>query len=422
MTPLAQAALRRFAPRTKLAPPKDLTMPVPGSTTVRDLVNRYIFGILSVFLGLPAARLSPNRARELAQLQRLVAELAVKEPGAVVTLVRRPTFTVLVRCLAYEITVPDRVAEADRLATELVEHALFELALMGAPMPEVVLDRPVTKLVSQAHDVALDFTPPALSARYASGSVELLLESGERFVFPSDGPLPSSVRRERPFSHLFAQTTLALRDNNPLAMFEAHPDKDGNAIDLGGKSLDAWASSLREAFELVEKYLPEVADEMRLLLHQIVPVGYFDEKHLSASYAEAIGTIYMSLHPNPLTMTEALVHEFQHNKLNAFLFFDAALENREDELYTSPVRPDPRPLRGVLLAVHAFLPIARFYERLLASGDFATKADDLEKRLRAIVQLNREGCEVLLPNARRTDLGRSLFEEIEKLNEQFAHL
>ena len=397
-------------------------MPAPGSTTLRDLVNRYIFGILRTFLVLPATRLSPARARELAQLQHLVAELAVKEPGAVVSLARRPTFTVLVRCLAYEITDPSRAAEAERIATELVEHTLFELALMGAPIPEVVLDRPVKSLVSQAHDVSLDFDPPAVAARYVPGSVELTLASGERLSFPSDGALPSSVRREQPFPNLFAQTSLALRDNNPLAMFEAHPDKDGNAIDLGGHSLDEWAASMREAFGLVEKYLPEIADEMRLLLHQIVPVGYFDERHLSASYAEAVGTIYMSLHPNPLTMTEALVHEYQHNKLNVFLFFDPVLTNREDELYTSPVRPDPRPLRGVLLAVHAFLPIARFYERLLASGDFATKAADLEKRLKAIVQLNREGCEVLLPNARRTDLGRSLFEEIEKLNEQFAHL
>jgi len=422
VTPLAQAALRRFAPRTPLAAPQDLTLPSPGSTTVRDLVNRYIPAILRDFFALPLTRLSPARARELARLQQLVAELSASEPGAIVSLVRRPTFSVLVRCLTHEIAAPKPNPQADKLAAELVEQGLFDLALMGASVPEIVLDRPITRLASQVHDVTLELDAPAMAARFSSGSVELTLTSGERFTYRGDVDveLPPSVRREQPFPRLFAQTSLALRDNNPLALFEAHPDKDGNAIDLGGHSVDAWASSLRGAFELVEKFLPEIADEMRLVLQQVVPVGYFDERHLSASYAEAIGTVYMSLHPNPLTMTEALVHEFQHNKLNAFLYFDAVLTNREDELYASPVRPDPRPLRGVLLAVHAFLPIARFYERLIASGELASKDEDLRKRLKAIVEVNREGCEVLLPNARPTALGRSLFAEIARLNEEFA--
>ena len=42
---------------------------------------------------------------------------------------------------------------------------------------------------------------------------------------------------------------------------------------------------------------------MDLFLHQVVPVGWDPERHLSASYQEAIGTIYLSLHPSPMTMT-----------------------------------------------------------------------------------------------------------------------
>ena len=41
-----------------------------------------------------------------------------------------------------------------------------------------------------------------------------------------------------------------------------------------------------------------------------VPVGWDEQRHLSASYQEAIGTVYLSLHPNPLTLAEALIHEF----------------------------------------------------------------------------------------------------------------
>ena len=46
-----------------------------------------------------------------------------------------------------------------------------------------------------------------------------------------------------------------------------------------------------------------------------VPLGDL-QKHLSASYREAIGTIYVTLHPNVMTMAEALVHDFGHARVN----------------------------------------------------------------------------------------------------------
>src|SRR6185503_20664745 len=94
---------------------------------------------------------------------------------------------------------------------------------------------------------------------------------------------------------------------------------------------------------------------------------------LSASYQEAIGTIYMTLHPSLMTMTEALIHEFSHNKINALFEIDDVLENAWSPLYASPVRPDPRPLHGVLLAVHAFLPVARLYEALIQAREPAAQ-------------------------------------------------
>jgi HEXXH motif-containing protein len=211
---------------------------------------------------------------------------------------------------------------------------------------------------------------------------------------------------------------LALADNNPLAMHEAHPEKDGNAIDLGGRPASEWVASLREALDLVRLHLPDLRAEMDLYVQQIVPVGFFAEKHLSASYREAIGTLYLSLHPSPLTMVEALVHEFQHNKLNALLESDDVLENAQAPLYRSPVRPDARPLHGVLLAVHAFLPVALLYERLIAAGD----ARASEHRLREIARINREGTEVLRAHARPTPVGRALLDELFRWDGHFAAL
>ena len=100
------------------------------------------------------------------------------------------------------------------------------------------------------------------------------------------------------------------------------------------------------------------------MLHEIIPVGYDAVRHLSASYREAVGTVYLTLHPSVMIMTEAVIHEFQHNKFNVSAYSADYLSNAFHPLYKSPVRPDPRPLWGILLAVHAFLPVAELYRRM----------------------------------------------------------
>lgn len=314
-----------------VAPPEDLTVPEPGSTTARDVLS------LAIGCAMREARIA---IREHPVLGRL-------EPGALASLVRRARVGVLVRAM--------RAGGSEALRAELIATMLAELAAEGSREDAV--------------------------------------------------PVEGSV-------------VLALHDNNPLATYEAHPDKPGNAVDLGGHPASEWVASLREALQIVGAHLPDLRSEMDLYVQQVVPVGFYADKHLSASYREAIGTLYLSLHPNALTMVEALVHEFQHNKLNALLESDGILENGQEPLYRSPVRPDPRPLHGVLLAVHAFVPVALLYQRMLAAGD-ARAAD---RRLREVVRINREGTDVLRAHARPTPVGRALLDELFRWDRHFAGL
>jgi HEXXH motif-containing protein len=203
-------------------------------------------------------------------------------------------------------------------------------------------------------------------------------------------------------------------------MEEAHPDKGGNAIDLGGRAPDAWADALRTALDPIARHLPDLRREMDLFLHQIVPVGFDAVRHLSASYQEAIGTVYLSLHPSVMTLAEALIHEFSHNKINALFELDDVLENAYSPLYSSPVRPDPRPLHGVLLAVHAFLPVARLYERMIEAGDPLAQGAAFSARFAEIRAINREGAEVLLRHGRPTPVGQGIMEEIARWIERYS--
>jgi hypothetical protein len=350
----------RYPPGVRpLEPPPDLTLPEPGSTTARDVLSRAVGRLMRELR--PTLRLHAAAAPDdVARVDRALASMG--DPGPLASVLRRPHVGGLLRTLR---ATPPGAAGERALVGELLATLCADLAHLGA-MPAVALRSAPSRVVSP-------------------------------LVHPED------------YRAVEGDVLFALADNNPLAMHEAHPDKGGNALDLGDRPEDDWLAALRAALALVAEHLPDTRREMDLYVQLVVPVGWFPEKHLSASYREAIGTLYLSLHPNPMTMVEALVHEFQHNKLNALFESDEVLENAHHPLYASPVRPDPRPLHGVLLAVHAFVPVARLYERMIAAG-----APHLEARFRDVVRINREGTEVLLAHARPTAVGAGLLDELRR--------
>ncbi len=312
---------------------------------------------------------------DVAAVDRLLARVPA---GALASILRRPHASALVRTL--RVTPPGKGGE---LLAELLATLSFDLVRLGASPAEVPLRR----------------LPPRIVSLVAREVVELPARTVDR-----------------PFHVVDRQSLLSLADNNPLAMYEAHPDKQGNAIDLGGHPVEEWVDAMRGAFALVAEHLPEMREEMDLYVQSIVPVGYEPEKHLSASYREAIGTIYLTLHPRPMTMVEALIHEFSHNKLNALLELDDVLENGFEATHRSPVRPDPRPIQGVLLAVHAFVPVARLYEKMRLAGDSRAS----EERLAEIVRINHEGLDVLRAAARPTAVGQGVLDELVRWDAHFA--
>ncbi|MES2640411.1 MAG: HEXXH motif-containing putative peptide modification protein [Myxococcota bacterium] len=255
----------------------------------------------------------------------------------------------------------------------------------------------VPRLLSAPKGVARTFDPPLIGALFSDGEVEVA------------AGVPWDEGGERAFLPLAGGGWLALADNNPLALEEAHPDKSGNALSLGGKTAEAWVSALNEARALIALALPDLAAEHAQVLAAVVPVGFEPELSLSASYREAIGVVYLTLHPKPGVLAEALIHEVQHNKLNLLLWSDPLLHD-DGVLVASPVRPDPRPLLGVLLAVHAFLPVAQMHLELLAKGH---PAGDPE-RLRQVMQANREGLDALAV-ARPTAVGAALLDGMRAL-------
>jgi HEXXH motif-containing protein len=409
----------------EIDPPRDLTIPEAGSTTARSILSRAIGGLLSDLAALPraaAAAIGTGIAAgsDLPAFQRAVGRALKASPGAVASAVRSPAIGALIRGLR-----PGRMEPAEALLVEVMGLIGLELARASGFSEPLRLRWLPRRLISIQGRFEILLPENTSALVFANGRVSIERGPGDPAVGidisaleRAENDLPIQVNR--PYHVIDGDLVLALADNNPLAMAEAHPDKSGNAVDLGGRSPGAWVSALRDALALIERCLPDLRREIDLYIHQFIPVGWDEQRHLSASYQEAIGTIYLSLHPSPMTMVEAVIHEFSHNKLNALFELDEVLENAWSPLYSSPVRPDPRPLHGVLLAVHAFLPVARLYERMIELGDPRSKNAAFHKRFEQIRQVNSEGAATLLENARPTPVGRGLIDEIRRWDAYYA--
>jgi len=407
-------------------PPVDLTLPEPGSSTTRRILGAYLKRTVTDFLRIPAGRFHSEVADDFTAIRAVVERLSRSaEAGLVFSILRRVTVSTLVRCIDAELWGGGDVGKLDAWLAELDALVAFELARAGAlPASGLRLRRAPRRIVSLATRTALTL-PAERTVVFSPGRITLE-QGASRFDVDLDdlkglGPGDVTGRAvSQPYHPIAHDLLLAEVDNNPLSSVEAHPEKQGNAVDLGGRTAAEWTEVLRNALERVEKYLPDLAEEMRLVMQLLVPVGYDAERHLSASYAEAIGTAYLSLHPDPMTMTEALIHEFSHNKLNALFRLDPILENAFNPLFSSPVRPDPRPLYGVLLAVHAFTPVARLYELMTEAGDPLSTSPAFTRRYGKIVEGNHEAVVTLSEHAKATPVGRGILDELQRWDAHYA--
>jgi HEXXH motif-containing protein len=360
-----------------------------------------------------------------ARAAALVRQALQGNQRALLSCFASPTVATPIQCLGLRDPMEMFRARIDQAGADMIPHLLLEMGLRQLiPVGESILwEHGAPRLASIA--IGGTIIPPAGSTglRFSASHIAAARDGGELGRLPLErtamqaafGDQAEGFRFARTFWRVGKVAHFATVDHNPIAAFEAHPDKAGNHIDLGGRSEDEWVGILDESFALLERYMPGELAEMRTMLHEIVPVGYDTEKHLSASYREAVGTIYITLHPSVMIMAEALIHEFQHNKLNVAAYTTDYQTNAFHPLYKSPIRPDPRPLWGILLAVHAFLPVADLYRRMRDDGHPWAESPDFMRRMSEIDLKNHEGMEMLRAHAQLTPAGQALLDDLEAL-------
>lgn len=172
------------------------------------------------------------------------------------------------------------------------------------------------------------------------------------------------------------------------------------------------ASRVSEAIALLDAAAPELAAELRTLVHEVVVVGREGDSYFGASSFQLWGALFVKLtfQASRVEIAQALAHECAHALLFGFGMGMPLVENEAEELYPSPLRNDPRPMDGV---VHATYVIARMHytmERLLESG---LLTDEEEREAADWIERNAqgygEGVVVVERDARWTQVGESVF-------------
>ncbi len=158
---------------------------------------------------------------------------------------------------------------------------------------------------------------------------------------------------------------LAAMDTDPNITFYMGAPSEELAIE--------FKQRIQSSYRLMKKIMPELAQEFKVLVSDIVIVVGDDQAEYQFDGGSSYflwGALFLNAnsHQNEIMMLEVLVHESAHMLLYACASDEPLVNNPDDELYPSPLRHDPRPMDGIY---HATFVSARMHwamQQLIASG------------------------------------------------------
>jgi len=143
-----------------------------------------------------------------------------------------------------------------------------------------------------------------------------------------------------------------------------------------GQNLPETLSKISSALELLDEEVPEVAEDIRALVREIVLVTEPEENRAApvrsfegASTFYLWGAIFINVgNATRLDLAQTLAHESAHLFLFGMMGGQPLTSNDPSQLYASPLRQDPRPIEGVVHAAYVLARMSYVCERLLESG------------------------------------------------------
>jgi hypothetical protein len=387
-----------------------LVLPPPKSKTFQTIMRKVHLTAIRFLLTAPISNITKRNRVRLHNFRGILTQLLKQNPDTIIKVVAQQDVLTAIRMLQVGIGNPD----------QLLAQAITTMCLYLKKLPEDFLwDRPFSILIDNYNERIIRFTEPALGFSIGPMGVSIKTSNQQDFSLVDINNTNDNTiwTIEYPFHTICSNIHLSTFDSNPLYLNEAHPNKTGNQTDLGKHTVEEWLLSLKQAVEIIKLFLPEWWSELPLVMNRLVPVGFYQERHLSASYTEALGLTYLSLHPEPIIMAEAIIHESQHSKLNALTWLDPILYNGHSEWTSSPVRPDIRPLIGVLLAAHAFVPVSAMYVRIQKEGHSLSNSKTFTRRYNEILSTNAKALKTLQEKSKTSPMGQKILDGLMTLDQ-----
>jgi HEXXH motif-containing protein len=214
---------------------------------------------------------------------------------------------------------------------------------------------------------------------HASLETTVILGSGGRARLPTDGRVlqgpPGRSIRVQVDGGVLRTHARAQRRAGPFEV--ADGDAEAGALPtvqpLSGGSLTEIVGPLERGAKCLSETSPALTEEIAALAPVLVGVSGAPDVSHSASLAEARGCVWLTPVDRPLVVAETLIHEASHLKF--FLVEDVApmVITPDPPRFEVPWRSDRRPLRAVLMGLHAWVRILEWLDTL-DGGHYAQAA------------------------------------------------
>jgi HEXXH motif-containing protein len=187
----------------------------------------------------------------------------------------------------------------------------------------------------------------------------------------------------------------------PIPELPVAPSPEADAVQL---------DNLSNGAELLRRVWPAAASAARRYLDSVVLQPLPEAGHVtSVTLGRLQGSLIASLR-DPVQVGDALCHEGSHTRLGLLLHLDPLLQDEGAAIHPSPWRQDPRPLKGLLNGVHAFVNVCEYYRRLAATEPIlAAAAEDVRELQRDRVL---EAWDYLQSRAQPTALGQFVMDDL----------
>jgi hypothetical protein len=318
---------------------------------------------------------------------------------------------------------PEDPEQLDQLVSNLNAILLFE-RLCGASQPDTLATY-VTRTDEHGrvhgllHGTSLEFRDEAFRNKVVQwdctpGEVTIRLAGGGGPEFTV--PLPAASNPHFQFVTVKSGETVSFPIIKETTVFGKPVTRFIGAYPVEDNAQAAWNplpldDSLTQAQGVISELWPEAIDWAEALVPAFVDMGVPPGPIRFSSSYEPGSPIFMSRIDNPLIHAEDVVHEIQHHRL--FLFAgEPHFKSWRDlgQHYVSPYRPDPRPLRGLIIGMHAFLSVNELKRRRMVER--GETSEQLVREMAEIHYKNLFAFRTILEHEEFGELGRDLFRQM----------